>query len=220
MLQSSARRPRHRRAPDGLSRVAAGLAGCLFLLMATGCAQEEKDATPAAKPTPMANLDTTDLQVPRIDFCELVPASAVSDALAAEPDSETAYGSGDEADLPGVGQEVVHEIGCSWSTDSGAAARAWVFARPVDAAYARTVLAESRQTKGCQTGRAPSYGDPGLTQTCRLPDGTQRVRHAGLFGQTWLTCEVAAPAPADVADVSARSERWCVEVANTLNTSR
>ena len=29
------------------------------------------------------------MQVPRIDFCELVPASAVSDALGAEPDSET-----------------------------------------------------------------------------------------------------------------------------------
>jgi hypothetical protein len=202
-----------------LLRVAAGLAGSLILLAATGCAGEEK-AAPPATPTPMADLDTTALQVPRIEFCELVPASAISDALGAEPDSETSYRSGDEADLPGVGTEVVHEIGCSWGTDAAAAARAWVFARPVDAAFAKTVLASSRETKGCRTEPGPSYGEPSLTQTCRLPDGTRRVRHAGLFGQTWLSCEVSAPAPAEVPALSGRSERWCVEVANTLNTSR
>ena len=197
-----------------------GVAGCLLLVLSTGCAQEEKDSAPAAKPTPMASLDTSSLQVPRIEFCELVPSSAVSDALDAEADTETSYRSGDEADLPGVGQEVVHEIGCAWSTDAGATARAWVFARPVEAAFAKTVLASSRQTKGCQTSPGPSYGEPSQTQTCRLPDGARRVRHAGLFGQTWLTCEVSAPAPAEVDEVSARSERWCVEVANTLNASR
>ena len=194
--------------------------GCLLLVLATGCSQEEKDSAPPAKPTPMASLDTTALQVPRIEFCELVTSSAVSDALDAEADTETSYRSGDEADLPGVGQEVVHEIGCAWSTDAGATARAWVFARPVEAAFAKTVLASSRQTKGCQTSPGPSYGDPSLTQTCRLPDGARRVRHAGRFGQTWLTGEVSAPAPAHGDEVSARSERWCVEVANTLNASR
>jgi hypothetical protein len=168
----------------------------------------------------MARLDTTTLQVPRIEFCELVPASAVSRALDAEPDTEDSYRSGDETTLAGVGQEVVQEIGCSWSTDAGATARAWVFARPVDADFARTVLESSRRAKGCRTTRGPSYGDPSLIQTCRLSEGAVRVRHAGLFGQTWLTCEVSAPAPADRAAVAARSERWCVEVANTLNASR
>ena len=84
----------------------------------------------------------------------------------------------------------------------------------------KTVLADEPADQGVPDRPGPAYGDPSLTQTCRLPDGTQRVRHAGLFGQTWLTCEVSAPAPAEVAEVSDRSERWCVEVANTLNTSR
>src|SRR6187200_1008709 len=133
MLGSSARRTRSWRSPDGWRRVRAGVAGVVLLLVATGCSQDEEKASPSATPpTPMASLDTAALQVPRIDFCELVPASAVSDALGAEPDTKASYGNGDETDLPGEGTEVVHEIGCSWRTDEGAAARAWVFARPVD----------------------------------------------------------------------------------------
>jgi hypothetical protein len=168
----------------------------------------------------MARLNTTSMQVPRIEFCRLVPATAVRAALGGEPDSDASYGNGDEVDVPGVGKEIVHEIGCSWSTDAGAAARAWVFARPVDAAYARTVIASSRGAKGCRTTRGLAFGDPDLTQTCRLPDGTQRVRHAGLFGQTWLTCEVSATAPDAVTDLGERSDHWCVQVANALNTGR
>jgi hypothetical protein len=195
-----------------------GMAG--LLMVATGCAQEGKKAAPPPTPTPMARLNTAAMQVPRIEFCKLVPESAVRDALGGKPDSATSYRNGDEEELAGVGTEVVHEIGCSWTTDGGAAARAWVFARPVDAAFARTVIASSRRTEGCRTSRGPAYGDPALTQTCRLPDGSQRVRHAGLFGQTWLTCEVAATDPAAAQGLGERSERWCVEIANALNTRR
>ncbi len=46
-----------------------------------------------------------------------------------------------------------------------------------------------------------------------------RVRHAGLFGQTWLTCELAATGD-DLAGLRERTDDWCVEVANTLNTAR
>ena len=74
-----------------------------------------------------------------------------------------------------------------------------MFARPVDAAFARTGRSRSsRQTEGCRTSPGPAYGDPSVTQTCRLPDGGQRVRHAGLFGQTWLTCEVVGRDPDDI----------------------
>jgi hypothetical protein len=185
-------------------------------VLATGCS-EEKTPAPKPAPTPMANLNTAAIEIPRIEFCKLVPDSAVHDALGAKADSSSAYRNGDEVDLPDVGKEVVHEIGCSWSTDDGAAARAWVFARPVDAAFARAAIASSRKTDGCRVADGPAYGEPSLTQTCREPDGSTRVRHAGLFGQTWLSCEVADPTDG-VPAVRKRADQWCVEVVNALNT--
>ena len=77
------------------------------------------------------------MQVPRIEFCQLIPAKAVTEALGGKPDSKATYGNGDSVKVDGVGEDVVHEIGCSWSTDQGTTARAWVFARPVDAPFAR-----------------------------------------------------------------------------------
>jgi hypothetical protein len=219
MQHSSARRP----FPRAGLRTAHGLASvvALALMATTGCAQDEETSARPASPTPLASLNTTAMQLPRIEFCQLVPDEAVRDALGSEPDSEASYGNGDQENLPGVGSEVVHELGCSWSTGEGAAARAWVFARPVDAAFAKTVVAAARETKGCTVRRGPAYGEPSLTQTCRLPDESRRVRHAGLFGQTWLSCEVVAGAGADdVSTLPKRSETWCVEVANALNTAR
>ena len=168
-------------------------------------------------PTPLASLNTTAMQIPRIEFCKLVPAAAVHQALVTKPDSDSSYGNGDEVDLPGVGKQVVHEIGCSWSTDDGSTARAWVFARPVDAAFGKTVIAASKKTDGCRAAPGPSYGEPSVTQICRPSGGGARVRHAGLFGETWLTCEVSDPAN-EVADVRERADQWCSEVATALNT--
>jgi hypothetical protein len=205
MLETSARR---------LACVATAV--LLATLFATGCSKDETTA-PKPSPTPLASLNTTAMQIPRIEFCKLVPGSAVTDALGADPDSSASYSNGDDVAVPGVGKEVVHETGCSWSTDAGATARAWVFARPVDAAFARLAIASSRETPGCRVTRGPSYGDPSVTQTCRQ-GGSARVRHAGLFGQTWLSCEVSDPA-GEVPAVRARADAWCVEVADALNTN-
>ncbi len=206
MRESSARRRR-----------GASLAGALLLVLTVGgCGGEEQAARPPA-PTPMARLNTTAMQVPRIEFCELVPDKAVADALGGEPDDTTSYGNGDEQQLPGVGTDVVHEIGCSWTTKEGAAARAWIFARPVETAFARTVVASSRTASGCHLVRGPEFGRPSLTQVCRRPAGNVRVRHAGLFGQTWLTCEVSADDKATA--VRSRADDWCVQIANALDTA-
>jgi hypothetical protein len=206
MRASSARRP-----------WSGPVAAVVLALLVTGCS-EEKKAAPEPAPTPIARLDTAAMQVPRIEFCTLVPSSAVADALGGEPESDTAYGNGDEEQLPGMGSDVVHEIGCSWVGEDGAAARAWVFARPVDPAFARSVIASTRKARGCRRVPGPAYGTPSVTQLCRLPGGGQRVRHAGLFGQTWLTCELAATAPEP--ELRARTDAWCVEVAGALDTAR
>ena len=194
----------------------------LFIVVALGlaltaCADEE-EASPKASPTPIGSLNTVAMQLPRIEFCELVSETAVSDALGAKPVSDSSYGNGDEVDLTGVGKDVVHEIGCTWTAEDGTTARAWVFGRPIDPEYARTVIGSAKGTEGCRTVPGPTYGKPASTQQCKRPDGV-RVRHAGLFGQTWLTCELAATGN-DLAGLRKRTDAWCVEVANTLNTAR
>lgn len=218
MLDSSARRPSSRR-PRAVPAAVRVAVGTLVLALAlSGCTDEQQVASPPA-PTPIAELDAASLKLPRIEFCSLLPRSAPTRALGGKPDAETAYGNGDEVELPGVGTDVGHEIGCTWSTESGSAARAWVFARPVDAQLARTVIASGRRTPGCRTVPGPAFGEPSATQRCTLPGGVHRVRHSGLFERTWLTCELAAPGT-ERAGLRARTDRWCVEVANALDATR
>ena len=186
----------------------------------TGCASDEPaKSAPTPGPTPITGLNSAAMQVPRIEFCASVPDKAVADALGGKPDSEAAYGNGDRQAFDGAAEDVMHEIGCSWSTDEGSTARAWVFARPVDAPLAQRVVASNRSTPGCRVVAGPAYGKPTVTQVCLRAGGEQRVRHAGLFGQTWLSCEVSAPA-AEVTGIRGRADAWCVQVANALNTAR
>jgi hypothetical protein len=110
-------------------RVAAtALAGAAMVSLAlAGCASEKPPkSAPTPAPTPITGLNSVAMQVPRIDFCASVPDQAVADALGGKPDSKATYGNGDREKLDGVGEDVVHEIGCSWSTDAGSTARAWV----------------------------------------------------------------------------------------------
>ena len=185
--------------------------------VAAGCGGE-KPAAPDAAPTPIARLGAAAMQVPRIEFCSLVPEAAVTDALGGTSESADSYGNGDEQELGGIGKDVVHEIGCAW-TGRGLTARAWVFARPISEAFARQVILSARKTEGCRVVPGPSFGTPSTTQVCDPAGGGERVRHAGLFGQTWLTCELSATS-AKPADLRQRTDQWCVEVANALDTTR
>ena len=160
------------------------------------------------------------MQVPRIEFCASVPDEAVSDALGGKADSKAAYGNGDREKLDGAGEDVLHELGCSWSTDAGLdregvgvrAARSTPPSRG-----ARSPRAAAPRGAGSSSG--PAFGTPTVTQVCRRPGGEQRVRHAGLFGQTWLSCEVSAPS-AQATGIRERADAWCVQVANALDTAR
>ena len=205
-------------------RAGAGLALAVLGLLAgvlAGCSSGEQKAAPTPRPTPVARLNTAALQVPRIDFCRLVPTTAVRQALDGRADTAASYSNGDREPVSGSGTDVVQEIGCRWGTSAGTTARAWLFARPVEDAFARRVVAQAATTRGCRSVPGASYGAPSLTQVCRLADGTSRVRRAGLFGQTWLSCELAAPAARTPdARLRARADAWCVEVANALNTAR
>ncbi|MCW2867305.1 MAG: hypothetical protein JWR20_1493, partial [Marmoricola sp.] len=203
------------------------LAGVLGPLLMAGCdSSAPQRAAPEVDPTPIADLRTQTMTLPRIDFCSLVPTRAVGDALGGRAQARQTWGNGDRLALRGV-QDTVAESGCAWSRSDGATttARAWVFARPVEQADAGAVVARAGTVRGCAVPSAPAtpaYGSPTVTQLCSSPAvglaaGEQRVRHAGLFGTTWLTCELQGPASGTL---RSRADAWCVEVANALDTAR
>lgn len=187
------------------------------LLLLPGCGGSESSPPPPS-PTPIDQLRTGGMKLPRLEFCGLVPDRAVRAALGGRAQQDARYANGDHPSEDGIPDDVLHELGCTWTGSSGWAARAWAFAQPVEAPLARRVVATADREAGCRTPSGPEFGDPSYTQVCVAKDGAQRVRHAGLFGQTWLTCEVAAPAGADAGQVRDRTDAWCVSVANALDT--
>jgi hypothetical protein len=196
------------------------VAAVLVLLGAllSGCSHDA--AAPKAKaapPTPIAELNTSAMALPRVTFCTRVPKVAVRSALGTAKWRLAQYKDGDRTAVEG-GTDTVAEDGCAWAADDGSAlARAWVFAPPADTQLARQVVRDARTHQGCRLVHGPAFGDPSLTQVCTLATGV-RVRHAGLFGTTWLSCEISDSAPAPV--VRKRADAWCVQIANTLNTAR
>lgn len=191
--------------------------GTLALLGVGGCAGARPPAAaPTPAPTPIARLNTAEMSIPRIDFCTLVPAQAVRQALRAKPSTSQGWGNGDQTGVPGEGRQVVAEHGCAWSAGA-ASARAWIYAPPVGAALARAVAQQAAHERDCHDVNGPAFGTPSVVQVCSA-SGSQRVRHAGLFTDTWLSCEVGDQAP--VAQVRRRADAWCVAIATALNTSR
>ena len=83
----------------------------------------------------------------------------------------------------------MHEFGCSYAVPDVGAARAWVFAPPVDAAAAQRLVKAAGKATGCKAGTGPPFGTPTLALTCSK-DGVTRASYRGLFGDAWLVCEV------------------------------
>jgi len=176
---------------------------------------EEEPAAPAAqKPfttAPLADYDAAAAVVTRGPFCATVDERQVDAVLGQVPDV-LEWRNGDEVDLTGAGADVVHEFGCAWSVQDVGAARAWVFAPPVDAARAQRLVTSAGKGPGCVVGSGPAFGSPTLALTC-TKDGTTRASYRGLFGDAWLVCEVERPADAGVdVDVVDLAGRWCVGV--------
>jgi len=212
------------RPPTARRRCRRAVAGAVLLacvLVLAACSGDEETAAPEPEPTPIANLNTRAMQIPRIQFCPRIDPDAVEAALAGRPDDDRSYGNGDEAEVLERGRaDVVQELGCEWSTEEGVHARAWVFARPVTPRLARRLVSDAAAETSCRRTRTAAFGSPSYGQVCRGDDQSKRVRRAGLFGQTWLTCELAVPATTAARELAQRGDAWCVEVANALNTAR
>lgn len=193
------------------------VAGALLL---AGCGAEQEPTVVQTPAPAISELTSTEMSVVRAEFCDLVPRAAITKALAGAARSASSWGNGDP--VPGAGTEDPgHEVGCSWKGAGGRTARAWFFARPVSASFARSLVKETGTQDRCRTLTGPSFGTPTVTQVCTFPDktvpgGITRFRHAGLFGDTWLTCEVTGPG-SKRDDVRSRTGSWCVAVASTLD---
>lgn len=192
------------------------VAALLLVPVIAGCSSDEPSAESTATPTPIAKLDVGAVQLARATFCDQLPDTAVRRALGGDADSDESWANGDP--LPGAdgSGDVGHEIGCAWTGAGGSAARAWVFARPVDATLAGTLVGQAGRRKGCTAERTPTFGSPAVLQTCTLTGGVQRVRRAGLFGDTWLTCEVSGTS---AEPLRGRADDWCAAVVAALDTA-
>jgi len=205
---SLVRRPRAARVV-----VAATAVCCLAVSGCSGTTDSGPSRTPAPREavdsgTPLADVDTTALVVPRAPFCDRVDPAAVERALGRAAGDLSAYRSGQRIKISDDVADVVHEFGCRWDA-GGAAAEAWVFAPPVTRDRAAGLVREVREGGGCAD--QPAFGAPSVT--CR----SQAAGHVtftvrGLFGDAWLSCRLTLDA-ADHEATHDRAGRWCAAVA-------
>lgn len=181
------------------------------------------DDAPATTPTDqpftttvLADVDTTTRSVARGPFCDRIDDRQVEAALGKVPDL-LEWRNGDDVAVTGGGADVVHEFGCGYAVTDVGAARAWVFAPPVDAEQAQRLVRSAGKAPGCTVGSGPAFGSPTLALSC-TKDGTTRASYRGLFGDAWLVCEVERPAEAGV-DVVDLADRWCAGVLQATDSA-
>jgi len=189
-------------------------------VLTAGCSgSDEPSTTPTVAPTPIAKLDVGAVSLARAEFCDRVPRSAVRRALGGDAESDDSWGNGDPVATDEGSGDVGHEIGCAWTGAGGAAARAWVFARPVDAALAHDLARTAGHREGCIAEATSVFGSPAVLQRCTLAGGVVRERRAGLFGDAWLTCEITTPGTVGARERGTRLDAWCAQVVAALDTT-
>jgi hypothetical protein len=183
-----------------------------------GTGPSDGTATPIPTPTRLSSLDLSDLPITRGPFCDALDQNDVETALGGPVTATQHYNSGDRATLATGLADVSHEYNCGYRAANGVQARAWVFAEPVTPGIGRSIARESTGEAGCRPiAGAPRFGTPSAGTLCRATDpaGTA-VTLRGLFGDSWLTCQLSTPATAAASDTVRRAEQWCVRVATTM----
>ena len=176
-------------------------------------------ATPTARPTPLSDVDVSHLPIPRGPFCAALKQDDIEAALAGPVTRTGHYDSGARATLATGLTDIAHEYNCGYSAASGAEARAWVFAAPMTRSAAVALLRKS-PAAGCrQLSDGPRFGAPSAASVCRAGTGAPTVvTLRGLFGGSWLSCQLTTPRGAATPDPVRRAERWCVQVATTVGS--
>ena len=199
------------------------LLGLLLAVLVTGgvvvagtlSADDETMAPEEEEPfatTALEDFDTTGLEVRRTSFCPDVDPRQVEAALGAAAETERAWDNGDRVKVAEGVRDVVHEYGCAYSAGD-TAARAWVFAPPVDARRAAQLMKAGQQggSGQCSGLSGSEFGEPSLSQVCQQA-GRNTATVAGLIGDAWLTCQLEVPDPVDDDELADRVGRWCVGV--------
>lgn len=218
----SSRRPRRDRGRIGVLVVLA-----LALLVAAGVGYavlrdpgpEGAGPTPTATPTPLSDVDVSDRRVPRGPFCAALEQDGIEAALGGPVTRTGHYDSGDRASLATGLTDIAHEYNCGYYAATGAQARAWVFAAPVTRTVALSLARESAGTGCRQLTDGPAFGNPSTASVCQVGTGAATVvTLRGLFGGSWLSCQLTTPGPAGTPGSVRRAERWCVQVAMTAGS--
>lgn len=198
-----------------LTKLAALLAPAL---LSTGCTssplgEPQPEPTRPAAPAD-AKLDLSRLPIPRGDICGLLAEDDVKKALHGPVSSTHHYGNGDEVEVgPGL-RDVSHEFGCVFAGGQGTTARVWVFARPVARPEADSLVRRERHERDCTFPKPVGFGSPSLTSLCER-SSTVRARLEGLFGDTWVGCELSGPSETRRA-LARRAVAWCTDVVTTV----
>ena len=188
----------------------------VVVLALSGCGKGSTPRTSStAKPTPISQLNTSAMTLARVDFCALLPDTDVRKALGGGLGNYVSWRKGETALIDTDTQDAADEYGCAWTRGQNGAA-AWIYARPITTEFAQAVLDKTSHREDCTPSTGPEFGTPHQQQTCTLPDGSKRVRLAGLFKDTYLTCQVQAPADEEQ-ELADRTNAWCVQVANATN---
>ena len=80
--------------PRARRRLLATFLTAVVALSGAGCSGAT-DEPQAARPTPLGKLKSSSMVVPRITFCDLVPRSAVRQALGGRATGSATWGNGD-----------------------------------------------------------------------------------------------------------------------------
>jgi hypothetical protein len=179
---------------------------------------EEPAAAPSFETTPLGAFDQGSVSVTRGPFCDSVDPRQVRAALGGDPAQSRSWANGDEVALGKGTADVAHEFGCQYDAADGTVARAWAFAPPVSAEQAAGLVTRAAKARGCSSADAPGFGAPGLDLSCTAGSGVASASYRGLFGDTWLVCEVLRPAGATW-DVVDRAGRWCVGVLQAVDAA-
>ncbi|MET1059210.1 MAG: hypothetical protein ABWX84_06415 [Nocardioides sp.] len=195
--------------------VASRLLPALLLLAAgTACTGDGVDSgsgqEPAAEPTPITAFDTASAALTREDFCDRIPDEAVT-AVVGEVASRGHYGNGERTPIADGVTDVAHEFNCTFTGDSGAVARAWIFVPRVTRTQAKALVADAKKAKGCRAVDGQTFGAPGTGSVCTTPDGTEAT-YRGLFTDAWFSCSVTAK-DLDEPTLLEQAGQWCVSSA-------
>ena len=194
---------------------ARAVAAAVLLLAGTACTGDDGGddggTQPHAQPTPITEFDATGATLTRGEFCDRIPEASVTAAVG-EVASTDHYGNGDRDRITGGVRDVAHEFSCTFTGDSGAQARAWVFVPRATRAQAKEYVAAAKDEKGCRPVDGHGFGSPGTGLVCTTPDGTE-ASYRGLFTDAWFSCSLTAK-DLDEPTLLDQAGQWCVAAAD------